>query len=134
MGRTIMETAGDFPDICISAALVAEASPFIGQDAGGLAYTAGMEKALTHSDVLVDFSMPDSTSKAIDACMVAHKPIIIGVTGLDAVLKQKIAMASRTIPVLVAPNLSLGAVLLMQLARTAAAALGEDFAVDIKDQ
>jgi len=134
MGRTLMETAGDFPGICISAALVTADSPVIGQDAGGLAYTEDLEKALAHSDVLVDFSTPASTSMAIDACVVAHKPIIIGVTGLDGVLKKKLTMAGQSIPILAAPNMSLGAVLLMQLARIAASALSEDFVVDIKDQ
>jgi len=134
MGRTIMETARDYPGICISAALVPVGNPLLGQDAGGLTYTAGLEKALAGSDVLVDFSTSASTSIAVDACVAARKPIIIGVTGLDEGLKKKIATAGQSIPVLAAPNMSLGAVLLLQLARTAAAALGEGFAVEIKDQ
>lgn len=134
MGRTLMETASDIPGICISAALVIADSPVIGRDAGGLAYTADLDKALAHSDVLVDFSTPASTAIAIDACVAARKPLVTGVTGLDGALKEKLRLAARNIPVLAAPNMSLGAVLLMQLARTAASALGEDFAVEIKDQ
>ena len=134
MGRTLMETAHDFPGIGISAALVSFDSPLLGKKAGALAYTADLEKALANSDVLVDFSTPESTSKAIDACMMARKPIVIGVTGLDLTLKQKITSVAQSIPVLVAPNMSLGAVLLMQFARTAATALGQEFVVEIEDR
>jgi len=133
MGRTLMETARSYPGICISAALVPTASPLLGQDVGGLTYSAELEQALADSDVLVDFSSPAATSMAVDACVVARKPIIIGVTGLDEVLKKKITMAGQSIPVLAASNMSLGAVLLLQLAHAAAAALGEDFAVEITD-
>ncbi len=134
MGHTLMETAHDFPGIAISAAVVSPNNPLAGKNAAGLAYTIDLEKALADADVLVDFSMPESTSKAIDACVSARKPIIIGVTGLDAALNKKITSAARSIPLLAAPNMSLGAVLLMRLARTAGAALGEDFAVEIHDR
>lgn len=134
MGRTLMEAARSYSGIGISAALVSAASPLLGQEAGGLAYTAGVETALLESDVLVDFSTPAATSMAVDACVVARKPIIIGVTGLDEVLKQKITLAGQSIPVLVAPNMSFGAVLLMELAHIAAATLGEGFTVEITDR
>ncbi|MGA9855870.1 MAG: 4-hydroxy-tetrahydrodipicolinate reductase [Gammaproteobacteria bacterium] len=134
MGRTLMETAHDFPGAGISAAVVSVDSLLVSRDAGGLTYTADLEKALTRSDVLVDFSTPASTAIAVDTCVAACKPLVTGVTGLDGALKEKLTLAARSIPVLVAPNMSLGAVLLMQLARTAASALGEDFAVEIKDQ
>jgi 4-hydroxy-tetrahydrodipicolinate reductase len=134
MGRTLMETARNFAGIGIRAAVVSSDSPLVGKNAGEVVYTADLERALADSDVLVDFSTPGSTSKAIDACVKLRKPMIIGVTGMDAALKQKMTGASQSIPLLAAPNMSLGAVLLMQLARTAAAALGEDFAVAIHDR
>jgi len=129
-----MEAARDYPGVRISAALVPADSPLLGQDADGIQYTSGLEKALSSSDVLVDFSTPASTAMAVDACVSARTPIVIGVTGLDAQLSEKLTTACGRIPVLVAPNMSLGAVLLQQLAHTAAAVLGEDYAVEITDQ
>jgi 4-hydroxy-tetrahydrodipicolinate reductase len=134
MGRTLVETARDYQGTKISAAVVSSDSPLVGKNAGEVIYTADLERALADSDVLVDFSTPGSTSNAIDACVKLRKPMIIGVTGLDAALKQKMTSAAHSIPLLAAPNMSLGAVLLMRLARTAAAALGEDFAVAIHDR
>jgi 4-hydroxy-tetrahydrodipicolinate reductase len=134
MGRSILETVRQYPNVRISAALVSTHSPLLGQDAGGLEYDTGLEKALAVSDVLVDFSTPASTSLALDACQVARKPIVIGVTGLDAGLKNKIARTSESIAVLAAPNMSLGATLLLQLVHTAASVLGEEFTVTITDE
>jgi 4-hydroxy-tetrahydrodipicolinate reductase len=134
MGSMLMETAGVIAGIRISAALVSPNSPLIGQNAGGLVYTTGLEKALMHSDVLLDFSGPAATSAALDACLAAGKPIVVGVTGLGEALAKKIATAGRSIPVLAAPNMSLGAVLLTQLVHTAATVLGENFAIEINDR
>ena len=133
MGQTILATARDYAGVRISAALVRAGSPLLGQDAGGIAYSAGVNGALTASDVLVDFSTPVSTAAAIDACLAAGKPLVIGVTGLDAVLRHKMEKASQTIAVLAAPNMSLGVNLLLRLAAMAAAALGEEFDVEISE-
>jgi 4-hydroxy-tetrahydrodipicolinate reductase len=56
---------------------------------------------------------------------------VIGVTGLDAGLQRQIDAASRKIAVLTAANMSLGVNLLLQLVRTASAALGDAFDVEI---
>ena len=131
MGQAVLAVAQDYPGVRISAVLVRAGSKLLGQDAGGIAYGADLPKALAASDVLVDFSTPASTHAAIDACLAARKPLVIGVTGLDAALLQKIEQASHAIAVLAAPNMSLGANLLLQLAATAALALGEQFDVEI---
>jgi 4-hydroxy-tetrahydrodipicolinate reductase len=134
MGRVLMEAAADILGVTISAAVVSSSSPLLGQKKSGLAYTSDLGQALLHSDVLVDFSIPAATAMAIDACVVARKPIIVGVTGLDATLQHRLQTASREIAVLAAPNMSLGAVLLTQLAGMAARVLGEDFAIEIEDR
>ncbi|MGH8283982.1 MAG: 4-hydroxy-tetrahydrodipicolinate reductase [Gammaproteobacteria bacterium] len=133
MGRTILETVREYPGVRISAAVVRNGSPLQGPAANGLAYSTDLESALAISDVLVDFSTPQSTFMALDACIAAHKPLVTGVTGLDAELKQKIEAASREIAVLAAPNMSLAATLLLQLARIVATALSDDFDIEITD-
>ncbi|MGH8399084.1 MAG: 4-hydroxy-tetrahydrodipicolinate reductase [Gammaproteobacteria bacterium] len=133
MGQTILETAREYPGVRISAAVVRDRSPLLGPVVSGLAYSTDLERALAVSDVLMDFSKPPSTSTAIDACVAAHKPFITGVTGLDVELKCKIETASRQIAVLAAPNMSLGATLLLQLARIAATVLNDDFDIEITD-
>lgn len=134
MGQTLMHTAQDMPDLRITAAVVSPQSPLLGQQADGITFSSGLEQALADSDVMVDFSTPSATLAAIDACVAACKPIVIGVTGLNANLRKQIALAGRSIPILLAPNMSLGAALLMQLAHIAAGALAVEFTVDIRDR
>lgn len=132
MGRAIIDAAQDYPGLGIAAALVQSGSPFLGQAANGkVKYTADVNAALRDSDVLLDFATPDATSSALDACITAHKPLVIGVTGMDAALKQRIETASREIAILTAANMSLGVNLLLQLVRTASAALDESFDIEI---
>lgn len=132
MGRTILELARDYPGVTIAAAVVpagrvpAEPSP-------GCAWSTDLRAALLASDVLLDFSVPACTSAAVDACVTEGKPLVTGVTGLDDATRSKLATASRRIAVLAAPNMSLGANLLLALTRTAAATLGQDYDLEITD-
>src|SRR6185312_9796295 len=66
------------------------------------------------------------------ACRAARKPLLLGTTGLPAELTEaELAAAAREIPVLVAPNTSLGIALLVELVRQAARALPQDFDIEI---
>jgi len=60
--------------------------------------------------------------------------MVTGVTGLDTDFRKQLEIAARDIPVLVAPNMSLGAALLQQFARLAARTLGRASAVQIQDR
>ncbi|MGH8370721.1 MAG: 4-hydroxy-tetrahydrodipicolinate reductase, partial [Gammaproteobacteria bacterium] len=132
MGHAIIETARDYPGVHINAALVESDSSLLGEPAdGSVKYSADVNAALRASDVLLDFATPEATSAALEACVVARKPLVIGVTGMDAKLRARIEAASREIPILTAANMSLGVNLLLQLARTASAALDESFDIEI---
>ncbi|HET7649426.1 MAG TPA: 4-hydroxy-tetrahydrodipicolinate reductase [Gammaproteobacteria bacterium] len=132
MGRAIIESAHEFPGVSIGAALVQPDSALLNQLADrDLNYSADLEGALTHCDVLIDFATPEATAAALERCVAAGKPVVIGVTGLDAALQRRIEAASRKIAVLTAANMSPGVNLLLQLVRTASAALGDAFDVEI---
>jgi 4-hydroxy-tetrahydrodipicolinate reductase len=83
-------------------------------------------------DVLVDFSSPDGLRGSLDQAVSAAIPILVGTTGLNGGHHDLIAEAAETVPVLVAPNTSLGVALLAELVELAAQALGpEDWDVEI---
>lgn len=132
MGRAIIESAQEFPGASIGAALVQPGSALLNQIADrDLTYSTDLDAALKHCDVLIDFATPAATAAAVERCVAIGKPIVIGVTGLDAALQRQIEAASRKIAVLTAANMSLGVNLLLQLVRTASAALGDAFDVEI---
>lgn len=132
MGRTILQLARDYPGVTISAAVV-RAGHVPAEPPPGPAWSTDLKTALRTSDVLLDFSNPAGTAAAVDACVAAGKPLVTGVTGLDDAVRAKLAAASRRIAVLAAPNMSRAANLLLALTRAVAAALGEDYDLEITD-
>jgi 4-hydroxy-tetrahydrodipicolinate reductase len=79
-----------------------------------------------HGDVLIDFSSPDGLRSSLDLAVSAGIPILVGTTGLTEGHHDLIAEAATVVPVLVAPNTSLGVALLTDLVERAARMLGAD--------
>jgi 4-hydroxy-tetrahydrodipicolinate reductase len=139
MGHAILRAAHPTEDIAVTAAVASEASPHLGLDAGQLAgigvidvaITADLAAALDMADVVIDFSQPLATEVTLSACSKAKKPLLVGTTGHGPALAHRFERAARDIALLIAPNTSLAATILLQLARAAAASLPADFDAEI---
>jgi 4-hydroxy-tetrahydrodipicolinate reductase len=140
MGHALVRVASDLPTVRITAAVASAASPSLGRDAGllagmerlGVDITSDLPAALGAADVAVDFSKPQATRANIAACRAARKPLLIGTTGFAAeVTESELDAAAREIPLLIAPNTSLGVALLTDLVRRAARALPAEFDIEI---
>ena len=83
-------------------------------------------------DVLIDFSLPDSTEISINYAAKKRIPLVIGTTGIEF-LREKIEKASRNTALLISPNMSLGVNLCFRLAGLAAKALGDSYDIDIME-
>ena len=59
-------------------------------------------------DVVIDFSLPEPCLNAVKECRILNKPITIGTTGFNSVQKKILIDASSDIPLLLAPNMSIG--------------------------
>ena len=81
-------------------------------------------------DVLIDFSLPDSTEMSINYAAKNRVPLVVGTTGIEF-LSEKIKKASRNTALLISPNMSLGVNLCFRLAGLAAKALGNAYDIDI---
>src|SRR5579883_536127 len=140
MGRALVQVACEFPSVRIAAAVASAASASLGRDAGELAgagalgveVTSDLTAALAAADVAIDFSQPHAVSANIAACRAVRKPLLIGTTGFAAQLTEaELDAAAREIPLLIAPNTSLGVALLLELVRQAARALSPQFDIEI---
>jgi len=138
MGRVLVSLLAEHPTLVLSAALEHAASPHLGIDAGalagvkasGVAISADPRAALAVSDVLIDFTLPESTLAHLALCRTLGKRIVIGTTGFgDAV--AKIQEVAADIPVMFAPNMSVGVNLCFKLLELTARVLGDDFDVEI---
>jgi 4-hydroxy-tetrahydrodipicolinate reductase len=113
----------------------------LGEDAGelsgigrlGVAVTSDLAAALARADVAIDFSQPQATGANLAACRAARKPLLIGTTGFSDAVATLFSAASNDIPLLVAPNTSVGVTLLIELVRAAAKALPPDFDIEIME-
>ena len=84
-------------------------------------------------DVLIDFSTPRAALVALHACRDNHQAAVVGVTGFSHQDHERIAAVSGAIPVVLAPNMSLGINLCFRLIDQAAAALRGMADIDISD-
>lgn len=86
---------------------------------------------LAACDAVVDFSFHGFTGELVDACVAQKKLLVIGTTGHDAATETKIREASKLIPIVFAPNFSVGVNTLFWLTRKAAEILGSDFDLEV---
>ena len=140
MGQALVRAAFELPTVRIIAAVASPASASLGRDAGalagmkplGVAVTSDLPAALAGADVAIDVSQPQASRATIAACRAARKPLLIGTTGFTAELTEaELAAAAGEIPLLIAPNTSLGVALLTALVRQAARALPAEFDIEI---
>lgn len=141
MGRTLVEAiTRSGGSVSLLAATVLPDDPAFGMDAGLLAI--GAELGVTtvaelvsapDFDVLIDFTEPSATLNHLAICQQRNKAIVIGTTGFSDEQKQAIARAAVAIPIVFAPNFSVGVNLCFRLLEQAAEILGNDVDIEITE-
>lgn len=82
-------------------------------------------------DVLVDFSVPEQSKLCAEFAAAAGTGLVVATTGLTETQTDIVRAASSRAAVVLASNTSVGANVLFALLGRAAAALGEDFDIEI---
>lgn len=131
MGQMLLKAVLAAPDMELSAALGHSGSSAIGKDAGvpsgittGVTVTDDIE-SLRDCDVLIDFSRPEATLTYLPVCAASGTAVVIGTTGFTAEEKKTLEAASESVPVLLAPNTSLGVNAVFKLIEEAARLLSD---------
>jgi 4-hydroxy-tetrahydrodipicolinate reductase len=140
MGKTIIQVIDSSPNLKVSGALERPDSITIGMDSGinagvktnHVSITSDLDAVIKSCDVVIDFSSPHSLHSVLDACSRYQKPVVIGLTGVDEEGKRNIASASKGIPIVFSPNMSIGVNLLFKLVELAAGVL-KDFDIEVLD-
>lgn len=140
MGRNLIDAANQHKDITLTGGSVRTGSAFDGIDLGELAGIGTIGKnassdlnSLVNADVLVDFTSISSTFEHLNWCKKHNKAIVIGTTGFNDDEVAKIKEFAQSIPVLLAPNTSVGVNLLFKLVEMAAKAIGDDTDIEIME-
>jgi 4-hydroxy-tetrahydrodipicolinate reductase len=90
-----------------------------------------LNSVLNQFDILIDFTRPEATLDYLAICMSANKAIVIGTTGFDDASLATIDNAAKKIPVVFAPNMSVGVNLSFKLLDMAARVIGHDADIEI---
>ena len=138
MGRMLVEavvTAGDCQltgalDVPQSPSLGADASAFLGKDSG-VVITADLALGLKGSGCLIDFTRPEGTLAHLRECVAQGISLVIGTTGFTDEQKAEIADAAKHIPIVMAPNMSVGVNVTLKLLEMAAKAMATGYDIEI---
>ncbi len=130
MGRTVVQLVHEAADLSLAAAIDSPGSPLLGRDAGELAGVAASGvmvssdlAELAGADVVIDFSLPVALPPLFDHLQEKPLPLVLATTGVDAPLWARVDQLAQRLPLVAAPNYSLGVAVLCHLAEQAAALL-----------
>ncbi len=139
MGRLLVRLVREAPDLKLTGALESATHQDLGRDVGSLAggsaahvsLVADPAVAVRDAQVVIDFSTPMATRQVLEAARKAGAAAIVGTTGLDAAAKEELLRTADVVPVVAAPNMSVGVSVLFRLVAEAARLLGEEYDVDV---
>jgi len=136
MGRALIAAVANDPDCVLGAAIAREGSEILGLNAGTLAGVDAQPVTVTSdlsstNDVLIDFTQPEPSLLAVGASVAQSRPIVVGTTGFSPSQLEEIHAAAHKIPLLLAPNMSVGVNLAFQLIEMAARVLGDEVDIEV---
>ena len=135
MGRRIIELAALAPDMEIGGAFdVPENAGHeitTGSAAGTISVGENAAEQIDAADILIDFTSAEACVINGRLAAAAGKPAVIGATGLNPNQVKLLLGLARDIPIVYAPNMSIGVNLLFKVTREVAATLGLDYNVEI---
>jgi 4-hydroxy-tetrahydrodipicolinate reductase len=139
MGQRIVCLTHETAGLTVSGAIEQPQHKLVGEDAGviagcgalNVAITDSLEQALQVSDVLIDFTFPEVTLTNAAVCARLGKSMVIGSTGFTPDQRFELVKFAKKIPIVSAPNMSVGVNVCFKVLKEIAKSLGEGFDVEI---
>ncbi len=139
MGRELVGAVHAADGCEVAGGAEPEGSPHIGTDVGTLAGIEALGIPITSDalgliakvDAIVDFTVPAASVEFAALAANARIVHVVGTTGFSEADEAAIEAAARHATIIKAGNMSLGVNLLMELTRKVAAALDEDYDIEV---
>jgi 4-hydroxy-tetrahydrodipicolinate reductase len=139
MGRLLLRLAATTPGFRLVGGSERKGAPDIGKDLGqlagieplGLALGDDAKQLFAAADAVLDFTAPEASLAHAQLAAAAGKAHVIGTTGIDSVGRKVLADAARKVPIVFAPNMSLGVNLLAELVTQVARSLDPAWDIEI---
>lgn len=135
MGTTLLKNALHMPNLQISHAIASKQSKYSNHDISillntkddlGIKVSADIEKAIQNTDVVIDFTNPQTSKTVLAAAVNYKKPLVIGTTGFSNEDINYINESANNIKILQSSNMSTGVNLMLVLANQISKVLKED--------
>jgi len=139
MGYELIRGITKEPDLTLVAAVERDGHAAVGQDAGsfaglpalGISIGADAAAAIALCDVVIDFTFHSAVPQTAALVAKAGKAYIVGTTGLTEAEEAAVRQAATVVPVVQAPNMSMGVNVLLDLVTRAARTLGLDYDAEV---
>ncbi|OIQ27263.1 MAG: 4-hydroxy-tetrahydrodipicolinate reductase [Alphaproteobacteria bacterium MedPE-SWcel] len=139
MGQMLIRTVLESDKARLVAAVEREGHDWVGQDVGvamggaaqGVVVTDDALEAFSKAQAVIDFTAPEATLAFSELAAQARAVHVIGTTGMTEEQIAQLEPAARHAVIVRAGNMSLGVNLLVQLTKKVAAALDEDFDIEV---
>ena len=118
MGLALLEAASQDEGVALGGAVDLKSSTW-----GGVSIGTDVRDALANADVLVDFTRPAGTLVHLEHCVALGRAMVIGTTGFEPAQLATIREAARRVPIVLAPNMSVGVNVMLKLVDLAARSL-----------
>jgi len=137
MGQALIKAVLAHPEFDLAQAIDHPDSPLVGHNAaestGQDHCTVTVTAVLTDApfDVLIDFTRPVASLLYVGECVSRNCSMVIGTTGFEPDQKLQLQQAAHRIPLVLAPNMSVGVNLSFKLMEMAASVLGGEADIEI---
>ena len=131
MGRAILSVCASDDEVRVVGAVEAPDNSAVGSEIEGVKVTSDLSSVIKEADVVIDFTHPEATLKALEVCRGEGVGMVIGTTGFKEEGRKAIEEASISIPIVFSPNMSVGVNLLFKLVYEVAKVLGDGYDVEI---
>jgi len=132
MGREVCRAALEDPDTELAGGIVEPGAKDLGSDLGELCGAGRIGVTATEdppdeAEVLIEFTTPGATVEHLSY----GRPHVIGTTGLSDEQRVRVEEAARSVPIVLAPNMSVGVNLLREVVRELSEKLGSDYDIEV---
>ena len=141
MGTMVLQQIIETSGVAVAGGSLRLGSPFAETDVGEIAKTGKLGilpvcraiDLFSDAEVVIDFTLPETIVDHSEAAVKTKTPWIIGTTGLSIQSEQQLEKAAKSVPIVYAPNMSMGVNLLFVLVKQMAHALDDAFDIEISE-
>lgn len=131
MGSRILNLALEDKGFEIIGGLEAPSLAMTKKETCGIKIFSDVTMLIDKADLIIEFTNPEATIEHLRSAVQQKKAMIIGTTGFTEDKRREIEVASKAIPIVFSPNMSIGANLLFKITEEVSTNLGSDYEVEI---